>query len=63
MVLVVAAAAVVLTRMGLGLANAIGGERSVYDWFTGTAYLESRKVLARIGLAPERPFGAWKAHV
>ncbi len=63
MVLVVAAAAVVLARMGLGLANAIGGEPSVYDWFTGTAYLESRKLLASIGLAPEYTFAARKAHV
>jgi hypothetical protein len=63
MVLVVAAAAVVLARMGLGIVNAIGGERSVYDWFTGSKRLESHEILASAGLAPNYTFAARKAHV
>jgi hypothetical protein len=63
MVLVFAAAAIVFARMGLGLANAIGGERSVYGWFTGSANPESREILASAGLASNYTFAARKAHV
>jgi hypothetical protein len=63
MVLVVAAAAIVVARVGLGLANAIGGEQSVYSWFTGQASLESTEIIASVGLAPNYAFAARKAHV
>ena len=63
MVLVVAAAAIVVARVGLGLANAIGGEQSVYSWFTGQASPESSEMLASVGLAPNYAIAARKAHV
>jgi hypothetical protein len=63
MVLVVAAAGVVLARVGLGLANALGGEQSVYGWFTGQVNPESREILASVDLAPNHGFAARKAHV
>jgi hypothetical protein len=63
MVLVVAAAAIMVARMGLGLANAIGGKESVYSWFTGQANPQSREILASVGLARNNAFAARKAHV
>jgi hypothetical protein len=63
MVLVVAAAAIVFVRMGLGLANAIAGERSVFGWFTGSAQPKSREILASVGLAPNYVFATRKVHV
>jgi hypothetical protein len=63
MVLVVAAAAIVFARVGLGLANAIGGEDSVYRWFTGDANPERSEILANVGLAPNHAFATRKVHV
>jgi hypothetical protein len=63
MVLVVAAAAIVVARVGLGLANAIGGEQSVYSWFTRQASVERGDTLASVGLAPNYAFAARKVHV
>jgi hypothetical protein len=63
MILVVAAAAVVLARAGLGLANAIGGEGSVYSWFTGYANPESSEILTSVGLAPNYALATQKVHV
>jgi hypothetical protein len=59
MVLVVAAAAIVSARVGLGLANAIAGKDSVYRWFTGDANSESSEILANVG----RPLATRKVHV
>jgi len=63
MVLVVAAAAIVVGRVGLGLANAIVGEQSVYGWFTRQASAEGSEILVSVGLAPNYGFAGRKAHV
>jgi hypothetical protein len=62
MVLVVAAAAILSARVGLGLANAIGGKDSVYRWFTGDANPESSEIPANVG-ASNSAFGSRKVHV
>jgi|HubBroStandDraft_5_1064220.scaffolds.fasta_scaffold1408117_1 hypothetical protein len=62
MVLVVAAAAIVFARLGLGFANAIGGKDSVYRWFTGAANPYSSEIVANVG-APSYPFATPKVHV
>jgi hypothetical protein len=63
MVLVVAAAAIVFVRVGLGLAIAVGGERSVYSWFTGDANPESSEIVTSVGLVPNYALATRKVHV